>query len=270
MNGTGKTRREVAARRTVALGAAMATVAAGVATAGTGAADGASAPERVWLAQAAGGEGEGAVTLAPDLALLRDLGLLDGQLRIGIALVSAGDPVAAAGFQGPELVDRIAAVAGPVEARGLVRLSGDLALLADAASKGAPVTETASLAEVVLAALDEARATTTPRDQLLALAEITRAAAGEYQVATGDGAVIALDKYRESLGFLMAVAAQADGLAASPDPAVAEAAQKVQGQVALAETVYGGLDGPGDAGIDASLLYGAAARMELAALRVEP
>jgi hypothetical protein len=107
-------------------------------------------------------------------------------------------------------------------------------------------------------------------DQLLALAALTRIAADEYDVAVADdGSIENLHEYQDSSGFLRPVETEAGQLAESDDPEVAEAAEKILEQVRATGAAYGDLAGANVPSPEPSVLYGAAARMELAALAVD-
>jgi len=292
--GTGKpTRRVRTIRRALALGTIAGGALGTVAAADTG---GLAAEEARWLhlAQATaegegeaaasgegegeggegGGEGEGegeGRSVDPDVAFLRDLGFMEGHLRAGMRLYEVGDFDAAKTHMGHPIEEKYDAVAGTLADLGLDRLQGEITALAEATEAEAPQEDVAAQFETVYLTIEEARAAAPggERARLLGLAELTRVAADEYSVAVEGGEVSNLHEYQDAWGFLRAVEAEAEGFAASDDAAVAGAGATVLEQVAAADAAFGDIQGDGAFNMDPSLLYGAAARMELAANGVD-
>jgi hypothetical protein len=98
---------------------------------------------------------------------------------------------------------------------------------------------------------------------------LTRIAAAEYDVAIADdGSVGNLHEYQDSWGFLRTVEAEAERLATSDDAAVAEAGTRILEQVRVTDAAFGDLAGASIPSADPSILFGAAARMDLAAMAV--
>ncbi|RYH11320.1 hypothetical protein [Tropicimonas sp. IMCC6043] len=95
-----------------------------------------------------------------------------------------------------------------------------------------------------------------------------RQAGGAYAEAVADGAVTDRTEYLEALGFYQAVGAELEALSGAGDANLAEVVAMMQASLEDAAPAFGGLSGEGIATPDASLIYGAAARMELAALRL--
>ncbi len=101
----------------------------------------------------------------------------------------------------------------------------------------------------------------------MALAELGAIAAEEYDIAIADdGSIDNLHEYQDSWGFLRTIETQAQDLAQGGDEAVTSAADEILAQVEAAGEAYGDLQGEDIPSADPSILYGAAARMELAAL----
>lgn len=98
----------------------------------------------------------------------------------------------------------------------------------------------------------------------MALALLTRVAADT--VAVEGGTVSNLHEYQDSWGFLRVVETEADELSRSNNEDAARAAQAAKDYLAITDAAFGDLQGSGEFEMDPSLLYGAAARMELAAL----
>lgn len=272
-----KSLRSIRPHRHMALGALAAAV-AGTAAAGTAAAHqvvpgqvGAVKPGQALLVAAEvdiGGEGEGGATvLAPAVALARDLSFTLGHLRAGLALYEAGDLAGAKAHMGRPLVDRQAAAPSLAE-HGPEGLAQALATLAEAVENEVPLAEVQAHVDRVTALIAQAEAGISPKDRIKALITVTRTAGGEYAAATEGGKVTDLEEYQSSWGFVQAVREELTSLAQSDDPALAKVAQKMLDALAATDKVFGDLHGQGDFEVDASNIYGAAARMELAAARL--
>ncbi len=224
---------------------------------------------------AKGGEGEGESEGGgggdPTVAFLRDLGFMTGHLRAGMALYAQGDLAAARTHMGHPIKEKYDAVAAPLEKLGFGGLRADIVGLSNAAEAGADAADIRARFDHVIEEVGEACAATPApvRDRLMALAALTRIAADEYTIAVKGGSVSNLHEYQDSWGFLRTVETEAARFAASGDPAVAKAGARILELVRGLDAAYGDLQGQGDFTMDPSLLYGAAARMELAALEVK-
>jgi len=239
-------------------------------------ADGAGAfPATIQLAQAGEGEGEGegegAALGTTEADFLAALGFMEGHLRAGMALYEAGDLEDAKTHMGHPIEEKYDAVAEPLERRGFGGLRGDIEALAAAAEAEQPFAEIEPLFAQVHSMLDEVRAASPGGDaaRLQALALLTRIAAQEYEIAVDGGKVSNFHEYQDAWGFLRAVEIEAQALADDEREDVAAAAREILAQVERTAPAFGDLQGGGELTMDPSLLYGAAARMELAALEVE-
>ncbi len=217
------------------------------------------------------GEGEGGGGGDPTVTFLRDLGFMTGHLRAGMALYAQGDLEAARTHMGHPIKEKYEAVAGPLEKLGFSGLRADIVALSNAAEAGADVADIQARFDHVIEEVGEVRAATPAgaRDRLMALAALTRIAAEEYTVAVEGGTVSNLHEYQDAWGFVRTVEAEATRFANSDDPAVAKAGARIVEQVGVADAAFGDLQGAGDFRMDPSLLFAAAARMELAALEVK-
>ncbi|MEQ9259110.1 MAG: hypothetical protein RIG84_08420 [Roseovarius sp.] len=214
------------------------------------------------------GEGEGA-SLDPTTALMRDLGFMEGHLRAGMALYEAGELAAAKTHMGHPIKEKYAAVAAPLEALGLDRLKNEIALLAEAAEAEAPIAELAPLHGRVAQTIAEARQGVPLEKRMAGLVALTRIAGDEYSVATEGGQISNLHEYQDSWGFLRIVEEQVAALAETGDAAEAAAAERMLSALEATDDAFGDLQGGGTFEKDASLIYGAAARMQLAAARLK-
>ena len=222
----------------------------------------------------AGGEGEGeggGSDVAPEVALLRDLGFMTGHLRAGLALYEDGDLEAARTHMGHPIEEKYEAVAGTLDERGFENLRQQMTRLIDAAEGGAEYAEVEATFDEVIATVDQVRAQSdaSPAMRLIALAELGMIAAEEYDAAIADdGSIENLHEYQDSWGFLRTIERQAQEIAeSSDDSAVSASAQEILTRVEVAGEAYGTLQGEDIPSADPSIVYGAASRMELAALR---
>ncbi|APX90431.1 hypothetical protein BV394_12410 [Brevirhabdus pacifica] len=222
-------------------------------------------------AAAAEGESEGGSSEKGDaVTFQRDMGFMAGHLRAGLALYELGDLEAAKTHMGHPIEEKYEAVAEELEEMGRGELRGDIEALAAAVERDAELAEVQGLFDTVITNLEGARdqAGGGPRARLLALAGLTRIAAEEYAVGTKDGKIANLHEYQDSWGFLRSVEAEAQRLSQDGNADVAKAAGRILELVGELDTAYGDMQGLGEMNIDPSLLYGAAARMELAAMAV--
>ncbi|MGF6861909.1 hypothetical protein ABIE69_002483 [Rhodobacteraceae bacterium MBR-64] len=221
-------------------------------------------------APSAGGEadeGGGAVTEADFLAAL---GFIEGHLRAGLALYQTKDLAAAKTHMGHPIKEKFGAVEHQLNERGFARLKNEIKALADAAEAEAPLTEIESRFATVHATLDSVRVAS-PGGQVAALkslALLTRIAADEYKEAVEGGTVSNLHEYQDSWGFLRNVEVEATRVAASDNANIVAAANKILALMQGLGVAYGDIQGMGQMQMEPELLYGAAARMELAAIKV--
>lgn len=217
-----------------------------------------------------GGEGEGeGRAVDPGTALMRDLGFIEGHLRAGMALYEAGDLKAARTHMGHPIKEKYAAVAEAAEASGHGRLRAEIVALADAAEAGAEMAALTPLFGTVRATIEEMRAAQPVRTQVAGLIALTRIAGEEYESGLTDGRIEDLHEYQDSWGFLQVVAAELDEMAAGADADAAGVAARMRENLAATEAIYGDLEAKGEFEPAASVIFGAAARMELAAARLK-
>jgi len=229
--------------------------------------------EQPRAAQAEGGAGgEGGLTESSEVSLMRDLGFMTGHLRAGMALYEAGDLKAAKTHMGHPIEEKYDAIAEPLQNCGFGNLKDRLIALSIGVEGEASVEKIRSLFDDVIAGVDDVRKNSpgTHADQLMGLAALTRVAADEYRVAIADdGSIKNLHEYQDSWGFLKTVELEASRWGADDNADIAGAANKILEQVNAVKTAYGDLQGNGIKTPDSNLIYGAAARMELAVLAVE-
>ncbi len=267
-----KSRRVVRARRSVTLGTLAVAVAG--ASVGHAAAITPDVPDGVnWVIPASSegeGEGEGeGVTLDPEVTLIRDLGFMQGHIRAGLTLYEAGDLAAAKTHMGHPIEEKYAAVAAALEARGLGRLKDELSELARAAEAEAPMADIRPLYTRVVATIDAAREAVPAAMHVAGLVALVRVAGDEYSMAVEAGEISNLHEYQDSWGFLQVVDDQLARLAEGREEKAAKAFDKMQAALDATDAVYGDIQGAGSFEHDPSVIYGAAARMELAAARLK-
>jgi len=220
-----------------------------------------------------GGEGgEGAAAREGDAEFLAALGYIEGHLRAGIALYEAGEGHMA-GTHMKHPGDEIYRDLEPgLKERGAEGFDSELAELAAAVEGGASVDDAKAALAEVLHEVEEAREHTGggAAARLRSIALITREAAHEYEEAVEGGKIAELHEYQDAWGFLEAARAMADELAESDDSEVVEAVAKIRAQLDEVAPAFTGVAPAADfTPADPSLIYGAAARMELAALSVK-
>ncbi len=242
---------------------ALAGAAAGVAAMPAHAADTVALPDTtLWLAQAEGGEGgEGGAPAdaSRGAAILIELGKLEAHLLAAERLYYAGAGAEAQALAAhpeaeflPELRERLAAA-------GLPDPTPQVDALIEALGSGDGVEAAVDLS---LSAIREAQLLSgaSARDRYDAIEVLVRDAGGEYAHAVERGEVVDLIALEETRGFLDAA------LALVPQDEVGE---KVMGLIQGARIVFPDNATGGAFTPDASILHGAAARIEIAAIKVE-
>lgn len=216
-----------------------------------------------------GGEGEGgSATGATEADFLASLGFMEGHLRAGMKLYDVGDLEAAKTHMGHPIKEKYGAVAEELNARGFGDLKGLIVQLADAAEAEKTYNDLEAIFDKVVARIDQVGAASPggPAAELRSLALLTRIAANEYAVATEGGKISNLHEYQDAWGFLRTVGIRATEFAESNDPKVAQAGKIILEQVRGLGKAFGDIQGKGKMQMDPTLIYGAAAHMEIAAL----
>ncbi|MEQ8877157.1 MAG: hypothetical protein RIC49_12175 [Phycisphaerales bacterium] len=255
-----KPRRLVAARRALTVG----TLAAGLATAAHAAVltpAEADLPDSYWLAAGDGeeeGEGEATEARLDDDAFLVALGRLEGQLRAATALAGEGDAKGAAA-----LLDRSEdATLAALDARG-TDVTEALDALGTALREGHAQAQYDTARDL----FETARRETTARAQFRSLITLTREAGKTYGNAVDGTKITDLAAYRAAWGMIQLAKTEAGELAKAGNDRIARAGQGLLDALAFAAPAFTDLQGDG-LQPDASLLHGAAGRMELALSKV--
>ncbi|EYD78135.1 hypothetical protein Rumeso_00266 [Rubellimicrobium mesophilum DSM 19309] len=209
----------------------------------------------------------------PSVAILGALGLIEGHLRMGHELAQAGSADGAATHTGHPRGEVYETLEPLLEAQGLPGFEEELETLENAQIGGGTPEEAQAAYDAVLARVNATREAmaATPADQFAALSALLQAAAREYASGIQGGAVAELEEYQDARGFVAVARDQLQALAGSSDAKVADAASDALAALAETDPLFPALvpeDGaafPGDA---SEVLYGAAARVELAGLQV--
>lgn len=223
-----------------------------------------------------GGEGEGkggdtSSLATDDAAYLAQLGLVRGHLWVGIQLYKHGHQAMADTHMkhpGDELYSDIKPA---MNARGHEGFADQLSALSDAVTARKPVAEVESRH----AELKQAIAQIEQLDQqglktiLLSIEKMVRTSADEYALGVVEGEISNTHEYQDSLGFVEVARQHLAGLTDSQRAAGPDAIAEVQEQLTLIDNLWPSLDPKGQVDGNASVLYGAAARIQLAALELE-
>lgn len=213
------------------------------------------------------GEGAAIAALEGDEAFLAELSLFAATHVIVSALYAEGAVAAAQEHLEQSHHAYYEDIADDLEERGAVPFEAEAEAFAEAVKEGRDAAEVAGLAQAVLAAITAAQTGAKPADAMKAAEMLMRTAAADYEAALTDGEVTTPQEYRDAWGFAEVAKRHLQALAASPDATVAGAAEA--GLTAL-EPVAEQMPGVSATKVpgDASVLLGAAARIELAAYRL--
>lgn len=228
---------------------------------------------QIILAQATeggeGGESGATATLSSDAAYLANLGFIEGHLRSGTTLYRDGEAEMAITHMKHPKDEIYTALEPELAERGQPGFAEALAKLAAGVEAGESPTQADADFADLLTQIETAKGTPAPRAQFDALTTMARAAADEYALGVKDGAIENLHEYQDAWGFLQTVRLRAEALAASDAAAVAKAGAAVLAAVGETDGAFDGLNPQGTVPGSSDLLYGAAARIELAALGIK-
>ena len=227
---------------------------------------------------AEGGEGEGegeggsgSADLAKnDVAFLERLGLIRGHLHVGHALYQEGQVEMAETHMKHPRDELYAGLVPAIRARGANPFDAALTELAEAVESDAGNERVETAWQAVDDAIDTIASSTdaSVRQRLVAVANMVRTAADEYAIGVVDGEIDNAHEYQDAWGFVQIAQARLDAL--SP---ASEAERKIGAEAAEAlegiDRLWPGLAPEDPIEGQASTLYGAAARIELAALSLD-
>ncbi len=217
-----------------------------------------------------GGESEGeaaSADFANDKAsYLSALMIVRGHLLSGDALYAAGDKVMGSAHMRHPQAEMMTNLAPAFVAHGAEAITDDLDGLAAAAEDGADPAEVRKRYLAVkekLKAAAKASAPTT-RDTLLAVAKTISVAGEEFDIGVKDGEIINAHEYHDAHGFLKTVVDVVSTMNGANDAEQA-AINLAREQAAIAYSVAPTAAPPEVFDHKSSLIYGAAARIEIAA-----
>lgn len=221
----------------------------------------------VMAGEAEGGEGEseGAPRsgdpATDDVAYIKLLGLVRGHLIAFIELYQGGEnAMALTHVKHPES-ELYASLAPAFAARNKPGFADQLTALAEAAERGDDVNEAYS---AVVEAINAHTPNAGVAVQLLAISEIVKTAGDEFDIAVeDDGSISNAHEYQDAYGFLIASRDILSGLK-TDDMNATDAISLSYEQIELSLASFVGLTEGSTEGL-ASTLYGAAARIEIAA-----
>ncbi|WP_425408767.1 hypothetical protein [Hyphococcus sp.] len=207
------------------------------------------------------GSGDNADPAANDPAYLRLLGLVRGHLIAFMELYqNDAREMALMHVKHPES-ELYSTLAPAIDARGLPGFATQLQALAEAAESGGDVSAAYS---AVIGALEAHAPQTSVANHLLGVSAIVRTAADEFDIGVeDDGSISNAHEYQDAYGFLIASREILAGIRTS-DVNEVEAIELSQEQISVALEAFESLTATQTGG-KPSALYGAAARIEIAA-----
>ncbi|WP_253183621.1 hypothetical protein [Idiomarina sp. MD25a] len=216
------------------------------------------------------GEGEGAVSVdltTNDSAFLAQLGLIRGHLWVGMKLYEQGHLEMAKTHMKHPGDELYAGLVSAFEARDLPGFAKPLSDLADSvnndADKAVVMENYAALKDAIAA--NEPLASMTAAEVLKSIASMLLTSADEYAIGIKQNQVVNVHEFQDAYGFQQIALSRLDALSeaqrAGAEEAIAETRKVIQGLDELwpTTTPEGELEG------DASLIYGAASRIEMEA-----
>ncbi len=216
-----------------------------------------------------GGEGGANIDLAKDnAAYLAQLGLIRGHLWVGYKLYQEGHiDMAKTHMKHPE--DELYAGMEPVfKARQVDGFAKELQTLADAVigEKGDAAIKKAYQALQNQIAKSERIEEKSARDVLISISLMVRTAADEYAIGVKNGDVVNVHEYQDAYGFTEIAIERLDSINSEQQQLAAKDIENTRQWLLELRDLWPTVDPQGKLEGDASHLYGAAARIELAAM----
>lgn len=224
---------------------------------------------RALWAQEGGEAGEGAALegLSEKVAFLTELGLFESQILIVQALEAEGKPDLARQHLEETHHASYDEVAEGIAQTGTPDFRAEADSFVAAVASGAGAEAVTATAGALLARIADLRHMAGDKDRMQAAEALLRHSAEDLEAGVSAGTVELPQEYRDSWGFTMVALEWLEELAADKEPDVAEAAQSALATKADVLAQYAGIDTPNTPG-DAGALLAAAARVELAAFRL--
>ena len=229
------------------------------------------------LVEGKGGQGEGAATEGAELATddvgyLTQLGLIRGHLAVGYALYERELPLLSETHMKHPQDEIYASVVPAFEARGCEGFANDLTALTEAVTARAAQEEVAAIYEGLtanIARCEQSANTQDPAVLAKVIENLLRTAGVEYQIGVIDGAIDNLHEYQDAWGFTQVANAWARSPAFTDSASATAVAAQLQDIIAGLETLWPSLNPEAAVNEDAARLFGAAARIEIAALPLQ-
>jgi hypothetical protein len=221
-----------------------------------------------------GGEGGDSASLATDdAAYLTRLGLVRGHLDVGVDLYREGAAEAAITHMKHPGDELYAGLVPALEARGAPGFAEDLSKLASLVESGAPASEVESAYAALQGKIGDAEAVAFDdggldlKTRLAVILKLMRTSAEEYAIGVRDGKVVNAHEYQDALGFVRVADRLLQGV--SEEERGSEAVAATREQLDALAVAWPSLIPPDRIETSPSLLYGAAARVEIASLSVD-
>lgn len=222
-----------------------------------------------------GGEGEGAGGAADlasdDVAYLTQFGLVRGHLRVGVELYRQS-AVAAAKTHMKHPGDELYATLAPaIAARGLPDFADKLEALAQAVEGDRPAAEVEQAYAALQSAIADAEgglAGGELKTVLKTIVRLVRTAAEEYEIGVKAGQVVNGHEYQDALGFTQVAGDLLAAIDAHRRKGAETALAEIERQLAALKPAWPSLVPPERVSADASQIFAAAARIEIAAISV--
>ena len=201
-----------------------------------------------------------------DVAYLTQLGLIRGHLAVGYALYTADLPMLAETHMKHPRAEIYTVLETAFERRGCAGFAAGLSGLTEAVVNRAGRAEVTSANTALLEQIArcELSGTTVSADiAARVIRNLLQEAAFEYGVGLVDGEIVELHEYQDAWGFTRVAGEWAAHPAFESDPAVGAQIREVLNDL---EALWPSLQPSGPVSGKAAALYGAAARVEIAAL----
>lgn len=215
------------------------------------------------------GEGAGGVDLRTnDAAFLAQLGLIRGHLHVGKQLFDQGHLAMAKTHMKHPKDELYAGLEPAFTARNLPGFASELTVLANSVlnDMGEAAVNAAYTQLLEAIAANEPLQQTSVNDVLMSISNMLLVAGEEYDIGVKQGEIVNVHEFQDAYGFTRMALARLDRLSAEQQAnhatAIAEVREILQSLPELWPTITptGRIEG------DSSHLYGAAARIELAAM----
>jgi len=214
-----------------------------------------------------GGEGAGSADLTKDdAAYLAQLGQVRGHLWVGVQLYRAGHKDMALTHMKHPGDELYAGLQPAFDAREAPGFAEALSQLAEAVAQSLPLSEVKARHSELEQGIAEAESLSEVdlKTALGSIEKMVRTAAEEYAIGVKDGKIVNAHEYQDAFGFVTAAQNRLDSLSEKQIQQGAEAVEEVAQQLSSLRSLWPALVPEGKIGGDASELYGAAARIQLA------